>query len=139
MDNITTTDGRIPMGKLALGIALLLVGVLSFTNYMELYDLREIWRFWPVLLIFIGVSSEFDSLRQRKTGGGHILVAIGVWMLVANHRFFGLNHRTAFPLAIAVVGLGVILHALVDAPLPAKDAPLPAKDAPVPSKKERGK
>jgi LiaF transmembrane domain len=125
MDNTTTnmptnTDGRIPMGKLALGIVLLLVGVLSFTDYMDLVDLREIWRFWPVFLIFIGVSSEFDSLRQRKTGGGHILAAIGVWMLVANHHFFGLNHRTAFPLAIAVVGLGVILHALVDAPVSAK-------------------
>jgi len=125
MDNTTTnmptnTDARIPMGKLALGIVLLLVGVLSFTDYMDLVDLREIWRFWPVFLIFIGVSSEFDSLRQRKTGGGHILAAIGVWMLVANHHFFGLNHRTAFPLAIAVVGLGVILHALVDAPVSAK-------------------
>jgi hypothetical membrane protein len=124
MDNTTTnttnTDARIPMGKLALGIVLLLVGVLSFTDYMDLVDLREIWRFWPVFLIFIGVSSEVDSLRQRKTGGGHILAAIGVWMLVANHRFFGLNHRTAFPLAIAVVGLGVILHALVDAPVSAK-------------------
>ena len=125
MDNTTTntttnTDARIPFGKLALGIVLLLVGVLSFTDYMDLVDLREIWRFWPVFLIFIGVSSEIDSLRQRKDGGGHLLAAIGVWMLVANHRFWGLNHRTAFPLAIAVVGLGVILHALVDAPVSAK-------------------
>jgi hypothetical protein len=102
------------------GIVLLLVGLLSFTDYMEMFDLREIWRFWPVFLIFIGVSSEIDSLRQRTAGGGHILVAIGVWMLVANHRFLGLTHRTAFPLAIAVVGLGVILHALVDAPVSAK-------------------
>ena len=121
MDNTTTNiDPRIPFGKLALGIVLLLVGLLSFTDYMDLVDLREIWRFWPVLLIFIGVSSEIDSLRQRKDGGGHLLAAIGVWMLVANHRFWGLNHRTAFPLAIAVVGLGVILHALVDAPVSAK-------------------
>lgn len=125
MDDITTTstttDSRIPLGKLALGIALVLVGILSFTNYMDLVDLREVWRFWPVLLIFIGVSSEVDALRQRKEGGGYILAAIGVWMLVANHRFFGLNHRTAFPLGIAVVGLGVILHALVDAPVTKKE------------------
>jgi hypothetical protein len=120
MDNTTSTDNRIPIGKLAVGIVLLLVGILSFTDYMELFDLREIWRFWPVFLIFIGVSSEIDALRQRKTGGGHILAAIGVWMLVANHHFFGLNHRTAFPLGIAVVGLGVILHALVDSPVPVK-------------------
>ena len=120
MDNTTSTDNRIPMGKLAVGIVLLLVGLLSFTDYMELFDLREIWRFWPVFLIFIGVSSEIDSLRQRTSGGGYIVAAIGVWMLVANHHFFGLNHRTAFPLGIAVVGLGVILHALVDAPAPVK-------------------
>jgi hypothetical protein len=123
MDDITTTttDSRIPLGKLALGIALVLVGILSFTNYLDLVDLREVWRFWPVLLIFIGVLSEIDSLRQRKEGGGYILAAIGVWMLVANHRFFGLNHRTAFPLGIAVVGLGIILHALVDAPVAKKE------------------
>lgn len=118
--NTTVTDDRIPMGKLAVGIVLLLVGVLSFTDYMEMVDLREIWRFWPVLLIFIGVSSEIDSLRQRKRGGGHIMIAVGVWMLVANHHFFGLTHRTAFPLGIAVVGLGIILHALVDAPVASK-------------------
>jgi Domain of unknown function (DUF5668) len=120
MDNTTTNDGRVPMGKLALGIALLLVGVLSFSDSIDMLDLREIWRFWPVFLIFIGASSEFDSLRQRQSGGGYILVAIGVWMLVANHHLFGLSHRTAFPLGIAVAGLGVILHALVDAPMPAK-------------------
>ena len=123
MDNATTptvTENRIPLGKLAVGIVLLLVGLLSFTDYLEMFEFREIWRFWPVFLIFIGVSSEIDSLRQRTSGGGYIVAAIGVWMLVANHHFFGLNHRTAFPLGIAVVGLGVILHALVDAPVPAK-------------------
>jgi len=123
MDNAitpTVTENRIPLGKLAVGIVLLLVGLLSFTDYLEMFEFREIWRFWPVFLIFIGVSSEIDSLRQRTSGGGYIVAAIGVWMLVANHHFFGLNHRTAFPLGIAVVGLGVILHALVDAPVPAK-------------------
>jgi hypothetical protein len=116
----TVAESRIPLGKLAVGIVLLLVGLLSFTDYMEMFEFRDLWRYWPVFLIFIGVSSEIDSLRQRKRGGGYIVAAIGVWMLVANHHFFGLNHRTAFPLGIAVVGLGVILHALIDAPVSAK-------------------
>ena len=120
MDNTTVTDNHVPMGKLALGIALLLVGVLSFTDYIDVLDLREIWRYWPVFLIFIGAASELDALRQRKAGGGYMLVAVGVWMLVGNHHFFGLSHRTAFPLGVAVAGLGVILHALIDVPVPAK-------------------
>lgn len=120
MDNSITADNRIPLGKLAVGIVLLLVGILSFTDYLDLVDLRHVWRFWPLLLIFIGVSSEIEALRKRQSGGGYIVAAIGVWMLAANQHLFGLSHRSAMPLGIAVVGLGLILHALVDAPVPAK-------------------
>jgi hypothetical protein len=114
--NIAVNDHRIPWGKLAIGIGLVLFGVLSLTDYWEYFELRNIWRFWPFVLIFIGVASEFDALRRRQSGGGYIIAAIGVWMLVANYHFFGLSHRTAFPLGIAVVGLGIILHAIFDAP-----------------------
>lgn len=109
-------DNKIPLGKLAVGIVLLLVGILGFTDILDVIDLREIWRFWPVFLIFIGVSSEIDALRERRSGGGYIVAAIGVWLLFGNLHLFGLGRRSAMPLGIAVVGLGMILHALVDAP-----------------------
>ena len=48
------------------------------------------------------------------------MIAVGVWLLVAMQNYFGLTARGALPLAIAVVGLGVIVHALVDTPAPAK-------------------
>jgi hypothetical protein len=41
-------------------------------------------------------------------------------MLFANYHFFGLSHRSAFPLGIAVAGLGIILHAIFDAPTAAQ-------------------
>ena len=116
MDN---NKDRIPLGKLAIGIVLLLVGILSFTDYLDVYDIEDLVRLWPALLIFIGVSSEIDALRERRDGGGYILAAIGVWLLFAINHFFGLTARTAMPLGIAVIGLGIIVHALVDAPVPA--------------------
>lgn len=117
MDHTTTNaPARVPLGKLAFGIALLAGGILIFTDYMDVFDVPELWRFWPVFLIFLGVSTEIDSLRQREAGSGYILIAIGTWLLIASHRFLGLTHRTAFPVAIAIAGLGVIIHALVDDP-----------------------
>lgn len=113
-------NNKIPLGKLAFGIVLLLVGILGFTNYLDVLDVRDIVRFWPALLIFIGVSSEIDALRERKSGGGYIIAAIGVWLLFATQHYFGLTHRSAMPLGIAVAGLGVILHALVDEPVAGK-------------------
>ena len=113
-------DNKIPLGKLAFGIVLLVVGVVGFTDVLDRWDVREIVQYWPVLLIFLGVSSEIDALRQRKSGSGYVLIAVGVWLLVAMQNYFGLTARGALPLAIAVVGLGVIVHALVDTPAPAK-------------------
>lgn len=116
MDN---NKDRIPLGKLAIGIVLLLVGILGFTDYLDVYDLDDLANLWPALLIFVGVSSEIDALRERRGGGGYIVAAIGVWLLFAINHFFNLTARTAMPLGIAVVGLGIIVHALVDAPVPA--------------------
>jgi hypothetical protein len=113
MENVNSSHGGIPLGKLVFGIVLLAVGILSFTDYLDITDLHRIWRFWPVLLIVGGLSSEIDSLRQRKGGGGYILVAVGVWFLAGNQHFFGLTQRTAFPLGVAVAGLGLIVHSLV--------------------------
>ena len=110
----------IPFGQIAFGLALLAVGILSFTDWTDLMDIRDLWRWWPAVLIFIGVSTEIDSLRARKSDGGYIIAAIGVWLLAANLHWFGLRTRSAMPLGIAVIGLGIILHALVDAPVVAK-------------------
>ena len=105
---------RLSVGKLVFGIVLVAAGVLAFVDAIDLWDSREIWRYWPVVLIAVGVSNEIDTLRTRRGGGGgFVLVAVGVWMLASTQAFWGLTFKTAFPLAISVVGLGMILHALL--------------------------
>ena len=105
--------------KLILGVVLLAFGILAFVDSTDLWSPGQWWRLWPVALIVLGLASEAESLVARRSGGGGaILVAVGVWFFAARSGFFGLSHRTAFPLAIAVVGLFMTLHALVDKPEP---------------------
>lgn len=120
MNDIQTTTGaqpepesRISAGKLVFGIALLAVGILTFVDAIDVWEPRELWRYWPVILIVLGVSQEIDVIRTRKGDGGYILIAIGVWMLAGSQEFLGLSYRSAFPLGVVVAGLGVILHALL--------------------------
>lgn len=117
MNDINTTaaeePARISAGRLVFGIVLVAVGVLAFVDAIDLWDMRELWRYWPVILIVIGLSNEIDTLRTRTGDGGSVLIAIGVWMLAATQEFLGLSYASAFPLGVAVAGLGVILHALV--------------------------
>jgi uncharacterized membrane protein HdeD (DUF308 family) len=113
--NTITTKG-IPLGKFAWGLVLLVAGLVAFTDAIDLWNPREIWRFWPLALIAVGIAGEVDALRQRKSNGSFIILAVGVWQLAATQRFLGLHYGSAMPLGIAVVGLGLILHALIDVP-----------------------
>ena len=111
-DTITTTTS-VSAGKLVFGIVLVAVGVLAFFDAIDVFDFREIWRWWPVILIVLGISKEIDVLRARRGEHGYILIAIGVWLLVATQHYLGLDYGTAFPIGIAIAGMGIILHALV--------------------------
>lgn len=113
------TKPTIPIQKLIFGIVLLAFGALAFVDSTDLWNPGQWWRLWPVALIVIGLAGEAETLSARKpSGGGTFLIAVGVWMFAARSGFLGLSHRTAFPLAIAVVGLFMTLHALVDRPQP---------------------
>jgi hypothetical protein len=117
MNDITHTAAgeppRISAGRLVFGVVLVAIGVLAFFDAIDLWETRELWRYWPVILIVIGLSNEYDALRTRQGDGGYILLAVGVWMLAGSQEFLGLDYRSAFPLGIAVAGLGMILHALL--------------------------
>lgn len=116
MQTNTLSTHRIPAGKLAWGLTLLVFGVVAFTDAIDLWNVGSIWRFWPLALIAAGLAGEFDALRLRKSDGSFILIAIGVWQLAATQHFLGLRYGSALPLGIAIAGLGLILHALVDVP-----------------------
>lgn len=111
-DTITTTN-PVPVGKLVFGLVLVAVGVLAFADAIDVFEVRDIWSWWPVILIVLGVSKEIDVLRARRGDPGYILIAIGLWMLAATQHFLGLDYASAFPIGVAVAGLGIILHALV--------------------------
>ena len=113
MNDITSTPTPFSAGRLVFGLILFAIGVLAFVDAIDLWEPRDLWRYWPVLLIVLGVSKEIEVLRTRKGDNGFVLIAIGVWMLAATQEFLGLDYVTAFPLGLAVAGLGIILHALI--------------------------
>lgn len=104
------------MHKLVFGLLLVGFGIVAFLGTVDLWNSWMPFGLLPLALVALGLASEADAFRARRSSGGAILVAIGVWLLIGNHDLFGLSHRTAFPVAVAVVGLFMTLHALVDRP-----------------------
>jgi hypothetical protein len=120
-ETLSSNGKKISAGKLVVGLVLLVVGVASFLQSADLWDSRSLWSYWPLILIAIGAANETDAIRRRKSDGSYVLLGIGVWMLAGSFGLFGLSWSEAFPLAIVVAGLGVLLHAIIDVPTPEKE------------------
>lgn len=106
----------IPFDKIVFGLVLLVVGVLAFGAGIDLWEVRQLVRLWPLILIVIGLAGEVESLRRRKGDGSSFLLGVGVWMLFGTLHLFDLSVRSALPLGVIVVGLSTVVHALVDLP-----------------------
>jgi hypothetical protein len=118
----TQSKGGVEIGKLMFGLALVAFGVIFFLDRLDLWDFGTLFRKgWPLIMVFFGLSSEIDALRHRRSDGGHFLIGVGTWLFIGINDFFGLSVATAFPIGIIVVGLGVVIHALVDRPQIAKE------------------
>jgi EamA domain-containing membrane protein RarD len=111
-----TTHHRILGDKLVIGIALIAVGIAGFLGALDIFHIRDIWRLWPLVLIVIGLANEAEAIRNRRSDGGWVLLAVGTWFLVGNFHLFGLSHGRAMPIAVVVAGASMALHAVIDRP-----------------------
>ena len=102
--------------KLIWGLLLIGVGTLLFLGAIDVIHPRHIGRYWPLILIAIGVGGELEAIQKRKGDGSFVLLAVGCWMLAGTFHLFGLSIGGAMPIGLVVAGVFVILHALIDRP-----------------------
>lgn len=66
--------------RLWVGVALILVGALFLLESLEIAEFGDIWRFWPLILVGVGVLKLTGSNFQDWAGAG-VLIAIGLLLL----------------------------------------------------------
>jgi hypothetical protein len=67
--------------RLLLGFGLALFGVVLLLGQFDILDARSVLRFWPVILIAIGLQQFFNP-RVDPSGGRHVSVSGIVWMAI---------------------------------------------------------
>ena len=116
-----TERPRFPVGKLAIGLVLLAAGAAMFFDAIDVWEIGMLWRYWPLILIAIGLANAYEAFRRRRGDGSYFLLGGGLWMLAGSFNLFGLTYSSAFPIGIIVVGFGAVVHAIIDVPPAAKE------------------
>lgn len=96
--------------RMWMGIALLVVGVLMFIDNMHLLYEREVFSFWPTVMIIGGV---FKIVHRRDSRGwiiGLCLIGFGIGLTLQFLGVIALRQRDWWPIFLIFLGLQFTLR-----------------------------
>jgi len=92
-------------GRLIVGLAVIAAGILFTLDNLDLVDSWTYLRFWPAILIVIGV---LNYLQGRGRVGSVIFIAIGTWLLLNTLDIVDLDLGDLFPLVLVAIGVHLV-------------------------------
>lgn len=81
---------------------------------LGLVDLRfrDVWRFWPLILIAAGLSMILRRGDRGNLAGGVVLLVLGSYFLGSNLGLITVSLRRLWPVAVIALGVSMALKAL---------------------------
>jgi hypothetical protein len=104
---------------LGAGFVLITIGLLMLVDRFSVLDFGDvIHRFWPLVLIVIGVPK---LVRRSSVWNGLWLIVVGTWLQLIQLDFLGMTYGNSWPLLLIAIGAGMIARVMVDVALPEED------------------
>lgn len=100
-------DGRIVWGGI-----LILLGLVYALDAFGVLNAGEIFRYWPLILIGIGVTKISQSRFASQRTAGYILVAIGGVFLLRTLHVVWFRGRDLWPVLLLMIGGFLVWQAL---------------------------
>jgi len=94
-------------------VILIGVGALFFLNNLHILPVRDVARYWPAILIAVGIIQLVDSAFAAGRTSGGVLVAIGSFLLARNLGYLDFRLRDMWPLILIAIGLLMLLDRTV--------------------------
>jgi predicted membrane protein len=94
-------------GGLVPGLVLILVGVVFLLDHLGYIRAEEFWKFWPMLLVVVGVVKLFS--RQNRVGGV-ILILIGAFLQLHKLGYTRLTLWDIWPVILIAAGVTLIFN-----------------------------
>ncbi|MBZ5635506.1 MAG: cell wall-active antibiotics response protein [Acidobacteriia bacterium] len=100
-------------GGLIIGLGVIAVGVLFLLRNVGVLYFDDIWQFWPVILILIGISKLTNTHSASSVTSGLIIGGIGTVFLLRNLGYiYGNIWEYVWPGVLIAVGLSILVKHL---------------------------
>jgi predicted membrane protein len=96
--------------RFILGVFLVLIGVALTLDQLGVVPAHHLMRFWPAVLIVLGLAS-LQRGRRRGAIGGVVLIIVGTWLLLNTLGLVRLDlWEFLWPLILVVLGVRIMMR-----------------------------
>ena len=95
-----------------MGTVVVAVGLILLLDNLGIIPAHDLWDYWPVILIALGVTRILDSHSQATMIWGGMVAGIGGLFLLRNLHIFYFNFDFFWPLIVIAVGASMLLRGL---------------------------
>ena len=100
-------------GGMIIGLAVIAVGVLFLLRNVGILYFDDIWQYWPVILIVVGISKLANTHSASSVTSGLIIGGIGTVFLLRNLGYiYGNIWEYIWPGILIAVGLSILVKHL---------------------------
>ena len=99
--------------RVLIGFLIIIFAIVLLLRNMEIIPYINIWAFWPVFLIVIGLSQVLRPVESRQLLSGGILIVVGLLFLLNNMHTIDFGFRELWPLVLLMVGFGMLRQAMI--------------------------
>ena len=95
------------------GALLVLVGSLFLFQNLGLVNAGRLVDYWPLLLVWIGLSRMLAPTRPRHFPSGAVFFALGVFLQLERLDWIHIGARDVWPAFLIVAGVALVADTLV--------------------------
>ena len=103
---------RSPHGGLFFGGLVVVAGLALLLNNMHIIHMRDVWQYWPVLLVVFGLSRIVECHTPSSLIWGGMVALVGALILLDNLNILMIDFSFIWPLIIIAFGLSLLWKAL---------------------------
>lgn len=97
-------------GSAILGLGVLALGAVMLLDNFGVVDGEELFDYWPVFLILIGISHLVRPAGSRRLVAGIIWIAVGAIVLLSNQGLISFEIWDLWPVVLLIIGGSLILR-----------------------------
>ena len=100
------------MGSIVPGLLIMTVGLVILLDNLNLVRSGQVFRFWPVVLIVIGVKNLYQARDRSSATGGTLLASVGGLLLLNSLDILDFNIFQLWPLFLVMFGFHMVMRTI---------------------------